>query len=295
MSEIVDTNGEIVEDSISGSQPNALPEIYQSLRDNKNLAYAVNDAIGDSDSEKWASLLNNVEVFGHSLGKVQGVAVKTPLSTYNNKINDRCVPLYEVSDSEKQEIKSEKIMDKIDSPNNWWEYADDVQVPTDQEGERLPVIVTTNEYSERFHTFEEAKKILAGVLSRIEGVEAEDFLDESNETAGSSDSKTTTDESDSVNDPTNIGGIGPNTIEKIENGGFDVVPANDIHEKIEVEPFEFEKSDGTTAVPELLTSEVKERYDDVKDEMDEMDTEIVRERIISGDLHDAVDTIENYE
>lgn len=314
MSEIVDTNGEVVENSISGKQANALPEIYESLRDVKNLGYKVNERINDPDTEKWAELLNNIEIFGESLGKVQGVAVKAPLKQYNNRIsaNDRAVPLYEVSDREQSFLKDNKVMDLLEeSTTTWWDYAGDVQVPTDKEGECLPVVVTTDEYSERYHNFEDAKEILAGVLSRIDGVTKEGFLDETDDTAGSDSTTNNDSEPEDMSPEGQIHGVGSKVAGKVEDSFYTFTaerfPSKDEwHTSIEesayyVEdewesPSEKRKVIGEseeTSTPDLTTGDLLDRASEV--EMPDMEQELFMSRLNEDKLYDAESILSRHE
>jgi len=290
MSEIVKANGEIAENSISGDKPHALPEVYSLCgRDIKNVAYAVDGVTNDPDSKKWAGLLNSLSMGGHSIGAIQGAAVDSPLSTYNDRHGYSAVPTEGVTGAEMGFLKTNDVLGNITSSKTWWSKPDHVRLPISSDGEKLPLVVTTNDFSEKYYTFEEAKEVLMGVLDRIPGFELDDV------DMGEDEQRDTNNQQEvaSVNDPTAVPNIGSKTIERLSEAGFDVVPNEERAEKCEVKPFDFETPD--EKMLELTSADVKDRYMDVKDEMDEMDNDIVRERIIQGELQDALNTIERHE
>lgn len=306
MTAIVKANGELAENAISGNEPEAFPEVYDMLNNNKNVAYSIANETGDPDAEKWAHTLNNIQVSGYDLGKAQGVAVETPLSHYKDKNGFTVVPHETPTELESEIIQSGNVLENMNG-NTWWNHPNDVQCPISSDGEKLPAVVLTNDANPKVPTYEEAVETLLGVLKRIPQIDIEDVsLPEEN---SSNDSSNPSNSSGSTNnslfDPTTHKGIGEKTINKINEAGFEVRATEEAMNNAEV-PSDANASDNfydgdsveiqggmvETITPDLTSQNVRDRFEAVKDDLDEMDTEIVKQRIIDGDLQDAVDTIE---
>lgn len=167
MTAIVNSDGTIAEDSIDTTEAHPLPELYSLCsRDLKNVSYAVADETEDPDAKKWAKLQDSLQIEGHDLGALQGSAVKIPLNQYMERHGYSAVPTEQATGWERRLLEKGNVLQNM-TGNTWWEDPGHIQVPVSKSGDKLPVVVLSNEASEKAPTFEEAKEILWDTLDRI--------------------------------------------------------------------------------------------------------------------------------
>lgn len=224
-------DGEVVENTIDTLAATPVSDLYEFVKIHKNVAYAgvkALDASGieDSEAEKWASSLNNVQIQGNDLGYVQAKATDFSLATYRKHCEDAftAVPTSNPSENEIEALQEGNVLSFYEGNGDVSEPSD-IPCPVSPDGKQLPVLVTSNDTSEATHTYEEAMDILNDVLSHIEGADVSQQIDESDPSPATGNSS----RSDNPLDPTSIEGLGEKTIERLESNGFTVSHTQDVN------------------------------------------------------------------
>lgn len=281
----------VVEDTITEPEANPLSDIYAFLHQNgKHISYESAKATGDSDAKKWADAMQKATLEGHRLGALQAAAADFSMRSYHKFVD--------VGSSIPTESISQEVADTLDEQGIFanvhgdvmWDSAHEIEMPVSTEGERLPLIVTTNETSEATPTFEEALPILQDVFNHIEGVSFD-----------MPDTETTNDEQESEQDephtrtkggknpitnPTWIEGVGPATVEKLTSNGYEIRATEEVFEYFESNDY----ADGSYDEQDL-----RDRFAEVKSEMAEAVKITVKSYLEQEMFEKAEGTIEAFE
>jgi hypothetical protein len=254
------SDGSIVKNCVNELN-NDVSDLYDRITATAKIAQILGRETGLAQQQAYADMLNNVQLNGMDFGWVQKEATENSMRDYRNYASERSIPTEAPKDFELDKLKEGNILDKIHSHEKFgyfpFESEEEVQVPVSVDGTLLPLLVTSNDFSKKTATLEEAKDTLEGVMAHIQGLTFgsdvdTNVADESNSTNNTKSDSDGSNTVKSVRDPTQVYQIGQDTIDRLENGGFDVVPSNDVSEHIEVPKFEFEKDDsdgGNSGMP----------------------------------------------
>lgn len=252
------SDGSVVEDTyMNESDESDISELYTWIRVLKNrqanLRYEIRDTLRakveysddytlpeSSDIVKYHNFLRNVSINGEAVGQIQATATNFKGDDYfsNHSLGDAI----DVAPANKTEhlVEGKMSQEMNDRDKQVLKHFAVPHVPLTPDKEEMPLYVASNERNEGLHTFDKAKAMWDDFLSHIEVETDVSEPEESTNDEQESDSDEETD-TVSVNDPTTVEGIGPATIEKLRDGGFDVTPTEERAEF--AEPFEFESDD----------------------------------------------------
>lgn len=176
----------------------------------------------------------------------------------------------------------------------------------------MPLIVTTNDYSEKTPTFDEAKEIVLGVLERVEELDIDQIESEADESVEQKTNKSDSDD-DEMTPQGQIHGVGDSVEGKVEESMFEFAavrfPNKDewdtsIEESAYYVEDEWESpnekrkvvggsetSDNT--VPDLTTGDLLDRYEEV--DMPEAQGTLFMQRVTNDKLYDAESILARHE
>jgi hypothetical protein len=294
-------SGDFAEGMFDTIGSNVLSDAYYLFNKSPNsltsLAYDVRDNIkGDEpDVLKWAKFLSDVKLTeaGERDDGSLGAAFRYSTDYSANDYADYTGKL--------QSFPTTTLREAYPDQKDWLVAADVVNeeqtvVLPVIEGEAIPVMVTTDKYTEATHTFERAKKLVEDFVEHNFEIVA---TSKSN-SSGSNSDETQSEDNDSdereltkqewIADPTTVSGIGDSTMEKLRAGGFEAVAQEEREEMWREMQAEQDDSEGPG-------KDLWERYCDMKEQMDEEDAELVRDICASdsGNTQLAHDVLVEYE
>jgi hypothetical protein len=163
------------------------------------------------------------------------------------------------------------------------------------EGEAIPVMVTTDKYTEATHTFERAKKLVEDFVEHnfeiVETSESNSSESDDESSGDDSDDERELTKQEWIADPTTVKGLGQSTMETLRAAGFEAVAQEEREEMWrEMQAEQDDESEGPG-------KDLWNRYCDVKEQMDEEDAELVRDICASdnGNTQLAHDVLVEYE
>jgi hypothetical protein len=306
-------NGNFVRDHI-GFRSNEMSDTYDLFRKSDvsilDVAHDVRRHLNessdsDADCAKFTRLIGNLKVAaGHpNAGDSDNDHDDGSLGTAFYRTTDHPAREYTKLHNKYDSIPTMKLSEARPKDYRWLvderviEEGTEIVVPL-IEGEAISPAVTSNDETGATNTFDEAKQLVEEYMDHnftvVEVDESEVPMEDDREES-SDNSQSSGGDSDELawNDPQQVDGVGPALAENIEDAGWELRPT----EEATNIKFDFESAGGDSKGNggyEMI--EVREKYIEVREDVSEMDRNIIEARLKSNtNLQEAVALIQEYE